>query len=243
MAKPVNKQQFGEWCLRKLGAPVINIEVASEQLDDRIDEALDVYTEKHFDATIEEWVAYTVTQQDVDNGYIQLPSDILAVIELLPTAELFAHAGMFSFQYQVAMQQLSPWQSFSNLDYFMTMTSFQETLDMTSVTPTFKFQRHGNKLKINYQFVEGYQLAVKIQRILDPELYTEVWNDKWLKQYATALIKRQWGENLSKHGGVSLLGGVTLNGEAIYQQAESDIEKLLEELQSTYMEPTDMIFG
>jgi hypothetical protein len=243
MAKPTSRGEFEQYCLRALGAPVININVAVEQIDDRIDEALELFVDKHMDATIQEWVTYPVTQTDIDNGYIQLPSDILEVVDILPTATIFAHSGMFSYQYQVMIQQLSPWQSFSNLDYYMKMTSFQETLDMTSVSPTFVWQRHGDKLRVNYDFPTDYPLAIKVHRIIDPELETQIWNDRWLKDYCVALIKKQWGENTSKFQNIQLLGGVTIDGNRLVEEANADIERLKEELETSLSYPTDFFIG
>ena len=243
---PRSRYELIEYCLRRLGKPVINIEVANEQLEDRLDEALEVFTEKHYDATEQDWVAYSVTQEDIDNGYITIPEDILVITELLPFNQIASSNDMFSYKYQININELSPWQPFDQIDYFMKMTNLEQIKELTSTVPRFEFVRHGNKLKVFGDALNhgvGYTLGVQVYRAIDPDAYPKIYNDKWLKAYATALIKRQWGENTKKFGGVQLLGGVTINGEQIFQEALQDIERLETELQETYMEPIPFIMG
>lgn len=239
-----NRTEFIDYCLRRLGQPVININVAPEQVQDRIDEALEVYQEKHYDATEEQWIVYTLTQEDIDNKYITVPSDILSVIDILPTGLIFGgrdSGDMFNYQYQVMINQLSPWQPFDRLDYFMKMTDLEETRQMLDADPRFKFVRHEQKVRIYKDTLDvGYPIVMRVFRLVDPNF---VWNDLWLKAYATALIKRQWGENTSKFQNIQLLGGVTINGEKLYTDALQEIEKLEERLETTYMEPVGFIMG
>ena len=246
MAKPATREELKEYCLRRLGKPVIQINVDDTQLEDRIDEALEVYQEKHYDATERDWVYYEITQADIDNGYVTVPDDILVVISILPFNEIIAQGNMFSYQYQIALSELSPWHPFDQLDYFMKVTNYESISDMTSVTPTMNFSRHGKKLKIFSELGDlgvGYKLGMQVQRIIDPEQNVSVYNDKWLKEYTTAVFKRQWGENLSKFNEVQLLGGVTINGDRIMQEAMQEIERLNETLEATYSEPTGFIMG
>lgn len=243
MAKPATRQDFIEYCLRKLGKPVININVATEQTEDRVDEALETYYEKHYDGTYQEWLSYPVTQEDIDNGYITLPEDIQSVTTIMDVNEIYAHTNMFSFQYQIAMETLSPWQPFDAVDYVMKVNNYNSISDLTSVVPTFNFIKHGNRLKINYDFPVGYPLALQVVRVVDPAVFTGVWNDKWLKEYATALIKRQWGENTKKFEQIQLLGGVTISGQQLFDEALQEIEELERTLEETYMEPTDFVVG
>lgn len=243
MAKPTTRQEYIDYCLRKLGKPVININVATDQLDDRVDEALDMFVDHHYDATVEDWLSYPITQTDIDNGYIELPDDIINVIDIIDVSELFAHTNMFSYQYQIAINELSPWQPFDQLDYFMKVTNYDSITSLTNVSPRFDYIRHGRQLKVYYDFAVGYPLGLKVQRILDPNTMTKIWNDPWLKKYGTALFKKQWAENVSKFENIQLLGGVTINGEQLMQRALDEIERLEEELEETYSYPTDFIFG
>lgn len=241
MAKPTTKQEFAEYCLRRLGKPVINIEVADEQIDDRIDEALEVFQEKHYDATEEKWVYYELTQADIDAGYINVPEEFLSVIEVMPASTISTRsADMFSFQYQIMVNELSPWQPFDSIDYFMKMMSIDETRNMIDVDPRFKFIRHKNQLKIYQNYQAGTKFVFRVFEIVDPQY---VWNDKWLKEYATTLIKEQWGSNVSKFAQIQLLGGVTITGERLLQEAQQEKERLLTQLSEEHMEPTHFIFG
>ena len=241
------REELKEYCLRKLGKPVININVDDTQLEDRIDEALETYTEKHYDATIEQWVSYKLTQTDIDNGYIPIPDDILVVLNIMPVHQLIAHNNMFSYQYQIAVNQLSPWQPFDQVDYFMKIMNYESVMDLTSVTPTFSFSRHQKRLYVNENLGNlgvDYPFGMRVQKIVDPEgSGNTVYNDKWLKEYTCALFKRQWGENMKKFSGVQMLGGVELNGQQLFDEAMEELQQLEETLQDTYMEPISFFVG
>lgn len=249
MAKPTDRVSFGEYCLRSLGKPVININVAPEQVLDRIDEALQVYSEKHYDATEKEWVGYRVTADDIAKGYITLPSDILVVDQLVGMDDLvqnYAQDEDFGYRYQIVMGSFSPFRSLDPLSYYMNMTYIGLINDLINTTPTFIYTRHMNKLSIAHNFRDfrvGNIVAVHVHRVIDADKNPYVWTDKWLKSYATALIKRQWGLNMKKHGEVQLLGGVTVNGQQYFDEATLEIEKLEEQLETTYMEPVQFFIG
>lgn len=249
MAKPTDRVSFGEYCLRNLGKPVININVAPEQVLDRIDEALQVYSEKHYDASEKEWIGYRVTIDDIANGYIRVPDDILVVDQLVGMdyiVQNYAQDEDFGYRYQLVTGSFSPFRSLDPLSYYMNMTYLGLLDDLINTTPTFTYTRHMNKLFVAQNFKEfrvGNVVAMHVHRVIDPDRNPHVWNDKWLKDYATALIKRQWGLNMKKHGEVQLLGGVTVNGQQYYDEAIQEIEKLEEELESTYMEPVEFFMG
>ena len=236
------KTEFGQYCLRKLGSPVINIEIDEQQIDDRIDEACQVSSERHFDATEEQWVHYQVTQDDIDNGYITVPSDILSVVSVTPANTMagFSSGGMFSYQYQIMAYELSPWQPFDSIDYYIKMLSVEEIRQMVNVNSRFRWSRHESKVTIYKGLCAGENLLLRVYRILDPDA---VWNDRWLKQYATALLKQQWGNNVGKFAEVTLLGGVTINGERLLAESTQELERLEEQLQNDLSEPTGFIFG
>src|SRR5690606_23437417 len=141
-----------QYCLRELGAPVIQIEVSEDQCDDRCDEALSMYTERHVDGSEETWTYYELTAEDVANGYIKAPVGVLEVLQVMPVHSLLAHTGLFDPRYQIALQALQPWQSFDSLEYFMRITHFETTIDMTTVTPTFEYVKHSRKLTIHRNF-------------------------------------------------------------------------------------------
>lgn len=241
-----SREELKQYCLRRLGQPVITINVDDTQLEDRIDEALEVYQEQHYDATERDWVYYELTQADIDNGYITVPDDILVVMNVLPFDDIISQGGMFSYQYQVALSSLSPWTPFNQIDYYMKMVNYESINELTGVTPTITFSRHARKLKVFSDISNlsvGYRIGAQVQRIINPEDVNAVYNDKWLKEYTTAIFKRQWGENLSKFNEVQLLGGVTINGERIASEAIQEIEKLLETLENTYQEPVGFCIG
>ena len=249
MAKPNSRQAFGEYCLRKLGKPVININVAPEQVFDRIDEALQVYSEKHFDATEKQWVGYQITADDLLNGYITLPDDILVVDQILAMDSVFQAYNDdqdFGYRYQLMMGSFSPFGSLDILSYYLNVSYINEINSLINVIPTFEYTRHKNKLTIAQSmkdFKAGNKIGMHVMKIIDPEENPYVWNDKWLKEYATALIKRQWGLNMKKHGEITLLGGVTVNGQQIYEEAITDIQGLEEELETVYQEPVSFFMG
>lgn len=245
MAKPTTREEFADYCLRKLGSPVININVAPEQIEDRIDEALETYREKHYDATEEQWVHYVITQDDLDNGYITVPNDILNVIELIPVGlgnSGFASKDMFSYQYQIMAGEMQSWDPFDSVDYFIKMTSIDEIRMLTDPDPRFKYIRHQNKVRIynDYDMFVGQAVAMRVFKEVPDD---DIWNDKWLKSYASALIKRQWAENVSKFENIQLLGGVTINGDRLMQEATQELEQLEETLETTYQEPIGFIMG
>lgn len=249
MAKPTDKASFGEFCLRKLGKPVITINVSPDQVEDRIDEALQVFSEKHYDATEKEWVAYRLTAEDLANNYITVPDDILVIDKLLPLESVLStmrRNGAFSFEHQMILDNLSPFQPLDMINYTMVMTGLEEINQMLNVEETFEFTRHKNRLKIHNtmkRFVVGSVVCFHAYRVIDPETNPYVWNDKWLKQYATALIKQQWGSNMKKHGEIQLLGGVTVNGQQIFDEATQEIQQLEEQLTETYTEPPGFFIG
>lgn len=249
MSKPNSRQSFGEYCLRSLGKPVININVAPEQVLDRIDEALQVYSEKHFDATEKEWIAYRLTSDDIIRGYITVPDDILVVNQLIPMDEVFqsyADDQDFGYRYQLVMGSFSPFGSLDILSYYLNVSYINEINSLINVTPTFEYTRHKNKLTIAQnmkEFSANSVIGLHVFKIINPDENPYVWNDKWLKEYTVALIKRQWGLNMKKHGEIQLLGGVVVNGQQIYDESLIDIAALEEKLETTYQEPVSFFLG
>lgn len=249
MAGIETRAEFGEYCLRKLGKPVIRINVSQTQIEDRIDDAIQVWNDKHYDGSEKAWIGYALTQEDILRGYILLPDDIMVVDQIVPMSTIYKENGsdsLFSYRYQFMLQNLSPFQPLDMINYYMTMTNLQEVNDMINTTERFEFTKHKSKLII-YRGMEsskvGEVLTFHVYKKIDPEVDAHAWNDKWLKRYATALIKQNFGQNMKKHGEVQLLGGVTVNGQQIFDEATAEINDLEEELRSTYEEPVDFMMG
>lgn len=247
MAIPQSRTDLKEYCLRKLGKPVINIEVEDSQLEDRLDDSVQKWQEAHYDATVDEWYAHELTQQDIDNNYISLPSEFLVVIEVADMNDITSSSDMFSYQYQVGMHELSYFRPFDQVDYFMKMQNFNQVNDMINSRPSFEFVRHANQLILKQVQVNelplGSKIGIRVMRLLDPQSTPKLFNDTWLKKYTTALFKLQWGNNTKKFQGVQLLGGVEINGQQMYDEVLQEIEQLELELEEKYTLPIDFIVG
>ena len=249
MADITTRTEFAEYCLRKLGKPVIRINVSDSQVQDRIDDAIQAWNGKHYDGSEKCWIGYALTEEDILRGYIVLPSDIMTVDQIIPMSTIYKEDGtdsLFSYRYQFMLQNLSPFQPLDMINYYMTMTNLQEVNDMINTTERFEFTKAKSKLII-YRGMEsskvGEVLTFHVYKKIDPDTDSEAWNDTWLKRYATALIKQNFGQNMKKHGEVQLLGGVTVNGQQIFDEATAEINDLDEELRSTYEEPIDFCMG
>ena len=246
MAKPNSRQSLIDYALRALGAPVIEINVDEDQLEDRLDEALQFYQEYHSDSIIRNYRKHLVTQEDVTNGYVTLPDSMIFVNSVWPINASSTQAGMFSVEYQMHLNDLYNLRHPGVLiDYEMTK-SYMSLIDLkiNGMSQKSTFSRHQNRVYIEgNDLEEGIYIIVEGHEVLDPETYTDIYNDMLLKKYLTALIKRQWGLNLIKFEGMQLPGGVTLNGRQIYDDAIQDIEKIEETMQLTFEKPTDFFVG
>ena len=251
MAKPASRQDLIDYCLRKLGSPVLEINVDGDQLEDRVDEALQMYQEFHSDATIKTYLKHQVTATDVTNKYIPISSDVVFVSRLFPLASATnTSTNMFGIKYQMMLNDISDLQNFSgDLAYYEQMQQYLSMLDMKlNGHPQVTFSRHQDRLLIHGDFEDkdikanDYVIA-EVYQIIDPDTHTSVYNDMWLKDYTTALIKQQWGANLIKFEGMQLPGGVTLNGRQIFEDAMADIEKLQERIRLEQELPPDFFVG
>ena len=254
MAIVTTRTELEEYCLRKLGAPVIDINVADEQIDDRIDEALEVYQEYHSDATVKTYFKHLVTAADVTNKYIPVANNIIFVTHLFPIrVGSSSGAGMFDIKYQMMLNDMVNLNNFTGgLDYFVQMKQYLDLINMTlNGTPQVSYQRRQNRLHIFGDFSdrdikEGDYLVAECYALVDPSTTSgtkSIFNDMWLKMYATALIKRQWGSNLMKFEGMTLPGGVMLNGRQIYDDANIEIQQLDEKLRLEFELPIDLFVG
>lgn len=246
----MTKDEFGKYCLRKLGDGMIVINVTPEQVNDRIDDAYNQFLEKHYDAFEAEWVAHKITDADVANGFITTPVntqivDGIIYMNVLQSAGSTANAEpQFSYQYQMMLPTMvgSPWGGFDAISYYLQMLSLNETKDLIGLMPRFEYTHRKQKLviydgaKLKKNEVVFYH---KKSNIPQDELYA----DNWFRKYATACIKEQWGSNLKKHQGIQTLGGVTVNGQQIYDEAIQEKENLETILIEQYEIPPMFIVG
>ena len=243
-----SKTLLKDYCLRRLGHPVIEINVDEEQCDDRVDDALQFFGEYHFDGVEKVYLKHTVTQTDIDNEYLPMNDPVISVVRVLPLPDFNAfQTGFFNEEFQLRLNDLNTFQGSSVINWAMSLQNFSLIENLFTVQPTALFNRKQNKLFIETDWDNKFEvddiLIIECYRILDPTQYTEVYDDMFLKQYTTALIKRQWGENLKKFEGVQLPGGVTLNGKTIYDEAVDEIVRIEEQMSLKWELPPDGFIG
>jgi hypothetical protein len=246
MGIPASKEQLKEWCLRQLGFPVIEINVDDDQVDDRVDEALQYFQQFHYDGVERWYLKHQITQDNINNGWIPITENIIGVTRIFPISASNATVNMFDLRYQLRLHELYDFTSTSYVNYVLTMQHIR-TLDMLfSGEQPIRFNRHTDKLYIDWNagmMNVGEYLVIEGYIIVDPDSYNDVYNDMMLKRLATAYIKRQWGNNMKKFGGMQLPGGITMNGQQIYEEANQEIATLEEQIRNTYEEPPQFILG
>ena len=250
MATPSTRQGLIDYCLRSLGDPVIEINIDPDQMEDRVDEALQYYQEFHSDATLKTYMKHLVTADDVTNEYITLASDITYVSKLFPIRGGSITKDFFDIKYQLHLNDIANLQTYmGDLAYYEQMQQYLSLIDMKlNGTPQVQFSRRENRLYVFGDFADkdieaGDYLVAEVYKILDPDVNTSIYNDRWMKEYTTAIFKGQWGQNLIKFEGMQLPGGVTLNGRQIYDDAQLDIDRLREAIRSEYEMPADFFVG
>ena len=281
MAQPTTRQELIDYTKRKLGAPVLEINVADEQIEDLVDDAVQYFQERHFDGVTQAFLKYEITQEDIDRGrasglsgvgiastsassnigisttattfnyyensnYLQVPNHIIGVNKIYQfEGSNSLSSGMFSIKYQLFLNDVYYWGSTELLSYSM-VKSYLEDLDFLLTTQKqIRFNQRSDRLYLDIDWssvTAGEYLIIDCYRALDPSSYSQVWNDSFLKQYLTALVKRQWGQNLIKFSGVKLPGGVEFNGRQIYEDGQREIDQLMEKMSNNYeLPPLDMI--
>jgi hypothetical protein len=245
---PNSRQTLIDYCLRNLGAPVLEINVDQDQIEDRVDEALQFYREYHSDSIYHDFFKHEITQEDRDNEYIPIPDAIINVVKILPLSYDNSSVSMFDARYQMALNDMYNLGFAGSLSNYVHVQNYISTVDMMiNGTPQVEFNRHMNRLYLNidweYRLQVGEYVVVEGYRVLDPNEHTDVYNDMFLKRYLTALLKRQWGINLKKFEGMELPGGVTLNGQQMYDEATEEIQQIEEEMQLKYEYPIDFHVG
>ena len=242
------RQSLIDYCLRRLGQPLIEINVDEDQLSERVDDAIEFFQEYHFDGVAKVYLKQTIEQNDITNGYLSIPEAVISVLRVLPIPNFNAfQTGFFNEEYQMRLADLENFQSSTMINWAMSQTNFSLVEHLFSIQPTLLFNRKQNRMYLETdwtnKFTVGTILIIEAYRSLDPDTWPEVYNDMFLKKYLTALIKRQWGSNLSKYEGVQLPSGVTLNGKQIYDEAIEEINKIEEEMSLRYELPIDGLIG
>jgi len=257
MAVPNTKATFKSYCLRALGFGVIDINVSDDQADDRIDEAIQYFAQYHYDGVEKMYLKYAITQDDIDRArsnettsstdtidstvsasfeegknYIPIPSSVISILQIFPFDDSSTN-NMFDIRYQLRLNDLYDFSSTSIVHYEMTMQQLDHLSHILVGEVPIRFNEHQNRLYLDMDWQNitvGEFVIIECYRKIDPNSYTDMYDDIYLKRYATALIKQQWGANLSKFGGVAMLGGVTMNGETIYSQAIEEVQRLEEQM-------------
>lgn len=247
MSTPTTKEQLKDWCLRQLGFPVIDINVDDDQVDDCIDSAFQYFQDFHFDGVEKWYTKHQVTAENITNQYIPVTENIIGVTKIFPLGSTNASVNMFDLRYQLRLHELYDFTSTSYVNYALTMQHIR-TLDMlfTGETPV-RFNRHTDKLFIDWDWANDVQagewIIIEGYLIVDPTEYTDVFNDRMLKKLATAYIKKQWGNNMKKFAGMQLPGGITMNGQIIYEEAMAEIADIETKIRSENEHPPMFMVG
>jgi hypothetical protein len=243
MALPTNRGQLIDYIKRNLGAPLITINVSDDQMSDRIDEALQWWADYHFDGSERAYWMYRLTTNDISNKYISVDANVIGITKIYPMYSVIYGSAdnLFGTQFQIAQSDL--FRGGNNFDmsgYVFTMTYIEMIDQYFATTAGVNFNRHTNKLypELTWSKVTaGDYLMIDVYTKLDPDQYPDAWSDRWLMNFATALVKRQWGANLKKFGELELPGGVKLNGQEIYDEASEELAKIKEEVIESYSLP------
>ena len=267
MAEPATRENLKQYALRALGKPVIEINVDDDQLEDRIDEALQYFAQYHYDGIRRTYLKYQYTEADKtrmtgdsatdlkdnsvsttwyeDRNFLVVPQSIISVINIFPFSDK-GNLNLFDVRYQLRLNDLYDFSSTSIINYDVVLRHLDFLDHILVGEKPLRFNQHDNRLYVDMDWTNdlavGEYLVIECYRKLDPQVYTDVYNDIYLKRYVTALFKKQWGANLSKFDGVAMIGGVTLNGRQIYSEALADVEKLETEIRSSFeLNPAMMI--
>jgi len=281
MAQPTSRQELINYCKRKLGAPVLEINVADEQIDDLVDDAIQFFQERHFDGVGQVFLKYQLTQDDINRGrapngevptagivtttastsingtsitfnykensnFLQIPPSVIGITKIYHfDGSNTTTNNMFSVKYQLFLNDIYYWGSTEILTYAMTKTYLEDIDFLLTTQKQIRFNQRQDRLYLDIDWGSvraGDYVIIDCYRALDPSDYTRVWNDSFLKMYLTSLVKRQWGQNLIKFQGVKLPGGVELNGRQIYDDAQKELDVIMERMSNTYeLPPLDMI--
>jgi hypothetical protein len=247
MAVPASRIEFKDYCKRRLGYPVVDINVDDGQIEDRIDDALRYYQDYHMDGTEKLYLKHVITQSDKDNEYISIPEAITGITNIFDIGDSLNTSNLFNIRYQIHLNDLFDFTSSSYINYVSAMRHVAQLEELFVGKKPIRFNRHTDKLFIEMDWdsdiLVGEYIVIECYRYLDPNTYTDVWSDLWLKRYGTALIKKQWGENLKKFEGMTLPGNMQFNGQKIWEEAVEEVSKLEEEMLSGYSLPVSDLTG
>jgi len=257
MSTITKRSDFTDYCLRRLGAPVIDINVDDDQVQDRIDDALQYWQDYHFDGLQKVYYIKALLPGDINQRYLDLsgstdaqgnPMEIVGVTRIFPVSDSQATVNMFDLRYQLRLNELYDFTSASYINYTLTQQHLRSLEIMFTGEVPIRFQRHMQRLYIDWAWGAqeapvGTVVVAECYAAINPDVYQKVWNDRWLKEYATALIKRTWGNNIKKFAGLQLPGGVSLNGDKIYQEATEEIERLEKEMENNYGAPLEFFLN
>ena len=279
MAQPSSREGLIDYAKRQLGFPVLEINVADEQFQDLLDDAIQIYQERHYDGIARMYLKYKITQDDIDRGqarggdstlgittttttstvglsttfdleennnYIQMPPSVIGVNNIFKVRSDTVYDGLFNIRYQLFLNDLYAFGSIDLLQYSMVQTKLEDITFLLNPNVRYRFNIRQDRLYIDIDWGAavnvGDYLVIDCFRILDPDDFTKVYNDQFLKRYFTALCKRQWGQNLIKFQGVQLPGGIQLNGRQIYDDGVAELAEIRAKMASDYeMPPLDMI--
>ena len=285
MSKPSSRQGLIDYCLRRLGYPVLEINVDDDQIDDLVDDALQMFQERHYDGVERMYLKYQVSQDDINRGrgldqtggsvsktgvgivtttgtaniagitttfnfyensnFIQVPDSVIGIEKIYKFDTSTISGGMFSIKYQLFLNDLYYFNSVELLQYSMVKSYLEDINFLLETDKQIRFNIRQNRLYLDIDW--GYAplgtfFIIDCHRILDPNDFTKVYNDRFVKRYLTALIKRQWGQNLIKFKGVKLPGGIELNGRELYEDAQREIDDIMSKMSMDYeMPPFDAI--
>jgi hypothetical protein len=275
MAKPASRKELVDYCLRKLGAPVLEINVAEEQLDDLVDDALQYFNERHFDGVEKMFMKYKLTKEDIERGrskggnydrdieittassnigtaeweensnYIPVPDSVIGIERIFKLDNRTISGNLFNVNYQLFLNDIYWFSSTEMLNYYVTKRYLEDIDWIVNPQRQIRFNKRQGRLYIDTSwdtFNPDDYILIECYRILDPNDFTKVYNDSFLKMYLTSLIKKQWGQNLIKFQGVKLPGGIELNGRQIYDDSLKELEQIRERMLSEYeTAPFDLI--
>ncbi len=266
------RETLKQYCLRALGKPVIEINVEDDQVEDRIDEALQYFAQYHYDGVERMYLKYQITSADITRAksdetlstvtdtadstvtavfkegknYIPVPSSVVSITRIFDFTDK-ASLNLFDVRYQLRLNDLYDFSSTSIIHYDMTLRHLDMLDHILVGERPIRFNQHKNRLYIDMDWSNdvdaGDFIIIECYRKLDPATFTDIFDDIFLKKYLIQLIKKQWGQNLSKFQGVAMLGGVQMNGEQIYTQAQEEINKLEEQIQLSYELPPNYMMG
>jgi hypothetical protein len=270
MAQPSSRAELKEYCLKKLGKPVLEINVDEDQIDDLIDDALQYFHERHFDGIERVFLKHQLQPGEKDtirNGkqittgnssvgistvrweeatnFLQLPDTVIGVNGVFKVDSSTISSGLFNIKYQIFLNDLYYYGALDLLNYAMVKTHLEDISRILTPDVQLRFNKKQHRLYLDIDWTQvdpDTYIVLDCYRIVNPADFPKIYNDFWLKRYLTALIKKQWGQNMIKFNGVQLPGGITLNGRQLYDDATRELEEIEQKLKAEYeLPPLDMI--